>query len=261
MNCPVCGAPVLRGDVTCKKCGATLVEAAEQFRPEEEVRSRAMLFLKAWLGASNGVHLRWLGYDEKAAEVAAKYGLREMMRSAIGEIFNPIVLVRMIPCLGYQVFACMGILFGMYRTDAKGYPVRWITKGRKSNQQAGPRNYSQSTYSQQGYTNDSHIQQSGSQNANGLQGYSQSAYGQQGGDQNMNGVQRYNQNTYSQQSGSQNMNGQQGYSQNAYGQQGYSQNANGQQGYSQNVYGQQGYDQSVYGQQQKRAQVSPYVKK
>ena len=104
------------------------MEAAAQFKPEEEIRSRGMLFLKAWLGATNGLHLKWLGYDEKAAEIASKYGLREVVKSTIGGIFNPMVFLRIIPAMGYQIFACMGILLGMYRTDANGYPVRWITK-------------------------------------------------------------------------------------------------------------------------------------
>lgn len=74
MQCPKCGAIVLKGDVTCKKCGASLMEASENFHAEDVCRSRAMLFLRAWVGAPNGAHLKWLGYDEEAAEVAAKDG-------------------------------------------------------------------------------------------------------------------------------------------------------------------------------------------
>ena len=53
MQCPKCGAIVLKGDVTCKKCGASLMEASENFHAEDVCRSRAMLFLRAWVGAPN----------------------------------------------------------------------------------------------------------------------------------------------------------------------------------------------------------------
>ena len=87
MQCPKCGAIVLKGDVTCKKCGASLMEASENFHAEDVCRSRAMLFLRAWVGAPNGAHLKWLGYDEEAAEVAAKYGILEQVKSSVTGIF------------------------------------------------------------------------------------------------------------------------------------------------------------------------------
>lgn len=40
MQCPKCGAIVLKGDVTCKKCGASLMEASENFQAEDVCRSQ-----------------------------------------------------------------------------------------------------------------------------------------------------------------------------------------------------------------------------
>lgn len=129
MYCPKCGATVLKGEVTCKKCGASLMEAAEQFHPEEECRSRAMLLFRAWVGAANGSHLRWLGFEDEAAEVASKYGLKKQVGTVFESIFlNPMAMLKVIGIMFYQGFVCIGIIFGMYRTDAKGHPVRWIKK-------------------------------------------------------------------------------------------------------------------------------------
>ncbi len=132
MQCPKCGAIVLKGDVTCKKCGAPLLEASENFHAEDVCRSRAMLFFRAFVGAPNGAHLKWLGYDEEAAEVAAKYGILEQVKSSVTGIFSDggmihfVIFLLALSC--YQCYTCIGILFGMYRTDAQGHPVRWITK-------------------------------------------------------------------------------------------------------------------------------------
>lgn len=132
MKCPKCGAIVLKGDVTCKKCGASLMEASEHFHAEDVCRSRAMLFFRAFVGAPNGAHLKWLGYDDEAAEVASKYGILEQVKSCFdgafsdGGIIRFFVFIMMLSC--YQCYTCIGILFGMYRTDAHGHPVRWITK-------------------------------------------------------------------------------------------------------------------------------------
>lgn len=129
MYCPKCGATVLKGEVSCKKCGASLMEAAEQFHPEEEYRSRAMLLFRAWVGATNGAHLKWLGFEEEAAEVASKYGLKKQVGTVFESIFlNPIALLKVIEIIFYQCVVCIGIIFGKYRTDSKGHPVRWITK-------------------------------------------------------------------------------------------------------------------------------------
>lgn len=131
MQCPKCGATVIKGDVICKKCGASLVEAAEQYKPEDVCRSRAMLLFKAWIGATSGMHLKWLGFDEQAKEIASKYGIREQFSSILTAIINPWAWLRFVGVICYQCFACIGIIFGMYRTDAQGHPVRWITRKHK----------------------------------------------------------------------------------------------------------------------------------
>ena len=129
MKCPNCGAIVLKGDFACKKCGTSLMEASEQFNSKDETRSRAMLLFKAWIGAANGLHLKWLGFDDKAAEVASKYGLKQQIITtieSITDIFNPYVLLKLCWIMLYQGFVCIGIIFGMYREDAQGHPVRWL---------------------------------------------------------------------------------------------------------------------------------------
>ena len=108
MQCPKCGAIVLKGDVTCKKCGASLMEASENFHAEDVCRSRAMLFLRAWVGAPNGAK----------SSVTGIFCDGGMIQFAI--------FLLALSC--YQCYTCIGILFGMYRTDAQGHPVRWITK-------------------------------------------------------------------------------------------------------------------------------------
>ena len=110
------------------------MRCAEKFHAEDVCRSRAMLFVRAWIGAPNGAHLKWLGYDEEAAEIAAKYGILEQVKSSVDGIFNFngggmiqfLIFLLSLSC--YQCYTCIGILFGMYRTDAQGHPVRWITK-------------------------------------------------------------------------------------------------------------------------------------
>ena len=111
------------------------MEASENFRVEDVCRSRAMLFFRAWVGAPNGAHLKWLGYDEKAAEVAARYGILEQLKSTVSSIFNPVgwihLVIFILALMWYQCYTCIGILFGMYRTDAQGHPVRWFTKKKR----------------------------------------------------------------------------------------------------------------------------------
>ncbi len=128
MNCPKCGAIVLKGDVVCKKCGAPLMEAADAVEIEDVCRSRAMLLFKAWVGATSGMHLKWLGYDDEAAEVASRHGIMEQFGALIKGFWNPMEWMKLFGVIFYQCFICIGIIFGMYRTDANGHPVRWITK-------------------------------------------------------------------------------------------------------------------------------------
>lgn len=133
MYCPQCGSMVARGDVTCKKCGASLVEAREQYTAENTYRPRLVLFLKCWVHGISGGHLRWLGYNEKADLIAAKYGWKSILHAVFGFMdmgagggFNPFAIFRLFGSVCYLSVECISVLFGKYRTDANGYPVRWF---------------------------------------------------------------------------------------------------------------------------------------
>ena len=117
MKCSKCGATVLKGDQTCKKCGALLVEAAEVYAADKQYRSRFTLLFRAWVGATSGLHLKWLGYPEEAKQVRAQYGL------TLGNMFN---VWGMIGSCGYQVVEVTAVMFGKYRCDAEGHPVRYF---------------------------------------------------------------------------------------------------------------------------------------
>lgn len=130
MVCPKCGVTVLKSDVVCKKCGAVLAEAADQYKAEDICRSRAKLLFQAWVGATSGLHLKWLGYDERAKEVASEYGFREQLGTIFEGMLNPFAWLRFLKVICYQCVICIGIIFGMYRTDASGHPVRWNTKSK-----------------------------------------------------------------------------------------------------------------------------------
>ena len=117
MKCPNCGATVLKGDTTCKKCGYVLNEAKDSYQASEQYRSRFMLLFRTWLGGWVGGHLRWLGYTEEAKVVREKYG------------FGISILVRpwkILASCAYQVVECIAVMFGKYRTDADGHPVRYF---------------------------------------------------------------------------------------------------------------------------------------
>jgi len=122
MNCKNCGAPVLKNDQVCKKCGATLIEAAEAYAAGDITRSRFTLLFKAWLGSWRGAHLKWLGYEEKAAAVKEKYGW------GVVSMLTPAGWLRMFISICYHVVEQVSIIFGKYRTDADGHPVRYFKK-------------------------------------------------------------------------------------------------------------------------------------
>ena len=131
MNCPKCGATIIKGDTFCKKCGNCIVEAAEYYEPDQQYRSRFVLFFKAWIGAAWGVHLRWLGYTGKADQLRKNFGwfgMKEIISAGIvgslGLLLRGIFmyLIAMI----YHCFICIAVIFGMYRKDADGHPIRYF---------------------------------------------------------------------------------------------------------------------------------------
>lgn len=117
MKCPNCGATVLKGDQTCKKCGTVLNEAAEVYAADKPYRSRFMLLFRTWIGATFGSHLKWLGYTDVAKEIKEEYGI------GISMFLNPWKFVS--SCI-YQCAECTAVMFGKYREDADGNPVRYF---------------------------------------------------------------------------------------------------------------------------------------
>ncbi len=122
MKCTKCGATVLKGDQTCKKCGATLIEAAEIYSADKQYRSRFTLLFRAWMGATWGAHLKWLGYPEEAQQIRSQYRISLDIVFAPWKIIGPMV---------YQCAECTGVLFGKYREDADGHPVRYFSPYKK----------------------------------------------------------------------------------------------------------------------------------
>lgn len=134
MKCPHCGATVMKNDVVCKKCNTALKKVKASLEPSKQVRSRFVLFFKCWIGGWKGKHLEWLGYDEKADYVNTKYGnlISELVLGLINPLnwVNPMFWIMMIRGLGFQCVECTCVLFGKYRTDAEGHPIRYF-KGPK----------------------------------------------------------------------------------------------------------------------------------
>lgn len=117
MKCPKCNATVLPNDQKCKKCGYVLVEAKSVYNAADQYRSRFTLLFRTWVGATWGWHLRWLGYDERAEEV------RNMCGIGMSMFLQP---WKLLIALGWQFEECFAVLFGKYRKDGKGHPVRYL---------------------------------------------------------------------------------------------------------------------------------------
>lgn len=117
MKCPNCGATVLKGDRSCRKCGTILGTTKMKYAPEDQVRPRLALVFRAWVGAEFGLHLKWLGYDGEAQRVRMQYGV---------SFAKMIMIYPMIMTIFYQVIECTAVMFGKYRTDAYGHPVRYL---------------------------------------------------------------------------------------------------------------------------------------
>jgi len=83
-----------------------------------KVRSRLGLLLVAWFGAWVGLHLNWMGYHE-----AAKNFRRSM--GGIFCIINPV-------CWIMHIVEVVKVLFGGYRIDAYGRPIRYFAFLRKA---------------------------------------------------------------------------------------------------------------------------------
>lgn len=128
---------------------------------EKGWRSRWTVLFKAWASGNRGSHLEWLGFYEEAAEVRAKYALspKDVMKLSaemtsgmmtglvnselasggiydssrnvvyVGHINNTVgynTAFKTLRGMLYITIEQIGIIFGKYKTDAFGLPVRWF---------------------------------------------------------------------------------------------------------------------------------------
>lgn len=122
MQCPKCNATVLKGDRSCRKCGTMLGTTKMKYDPATQRRPRLALVFRAWVGACNGLHLKWLGYDAEAEQVKMQHGLT---------ISSMIRIWPLVSSLIYQIVEVLMVIFGKYRTDAQGHPIRYLKFGRR----------------------------------------------------------------------------------------------------------------------------------
>lgn len=121
MQCPKCNATVLKGDRNCRKCGTVLGTTKMKYDPATQRRPRLALVFRAWFGACFGMHLKWLGYDAEAERIKMQFGI------SISSLF------RIYPIIGSIIYQCAEvtmIIFGKYRTDAQGHPIRYLKYGK-----------------------------------------------------------------------------------------------------------------------------------
>lgn len=112
MFCPECGAKVVDSDIVCKKCGHTLKSVYNDLSKPITKKSRFTLVLLCWLsGGFTGSHLKYLGYEQEA-KAYSPYG-----------ILNPMFYLWYIT---KHLLECVCVIFGKYRTDAYGNPVRYF---------------------------------------------------------------------------------------------------------------------------------------
>ncbi len=138
-KCPYCGADVLDRDIYCPKCNESVVDV-KQVLASTDYRSRWMLLFQFMLGHDTGRHLRWLGFDAKADEVAAnnKQYVSGFFRCMLEMFKNPVAGIAIFfGVFVYGIKECIemcAIIFGRYSEDAQGRPVRYFNphKGKKA---------------------------------------------------------------------------------------------------------------------------------
>ncbi len=75
-------------------------------------RSRLALLFVAWIGAWAGLHLNFIGFRDVAADFRRRMG-------GLFCIINPV-------CWLMHIIEVFKVLFGGYRTDAYGRPIRYL---------------------------------------------------------------------------------------------------------------------------------------
>lgn len=146
--CTKCDALISAADTACPQCGNPVAAADAQSKNEQSnqkdnrplYRSRFKLLLLAWIGADKGRHLKWLGFEQEAKQVKAKYkvgffshsvkamgDMASAMASESGSgLFSAIGSIFPFKSMMYSVKEQIAILFGKYKFDANGVPVRYF---------------------------------------------------------------------------------------------------------------------------------------
>lgn len=129
MKCPKCGRVILEEDFICKHCGEPLRTPEKFYQENPPYRSRFYLLFHAYLGCIIGSHLKFLGYEDEAQNMRINNNPVKIL-----EIFtSPIdwaIFMAKIMFIQFTVPVC--VMFGMYRNDANGYPVRYFKPNTKS---------------------------------------------------------------------------------------------------------------------------------
>lgn len=127
-KCHDCDSVVAAEDNICKNCGSPQNTIEMEVEKNPPYRSRFLLLFYAWIGGVLGAHLKFLGYHEEASEICSNN--------------NPVLLLAIFtqPIVAIGVFSRMVIIqstlpfmvmFGWYRNDANGYPVRYFKPKQK----------------------------------------------------------------------------------------------------------------------------------
>ena len=158
--CENCGALCEEGKVKCGLCGEKLRKANQKSVPNEakpegdtkeernaretvgqecaessnteradaaDYRSRSVLALQCWLFGMTGKHLRWLGYGQEHTVLNWENIKRNWLGLLSLQIGSVLAAAGGLLGIGSVWLAeLVAVLFGKYRTDAAGKPVRWL---------------------------------------------------------------------------------------------------------------------------------------
>ena len=120
MTCSNCGAIILKDDAICKKCGAPQHTVEEYYEQNVQTRSRFVLFFLTWMGFGRGGHLKWLGFYEEAEAYKQRNKFSPL------DLFTPSGWIRFMRITFSGAGETLAVLFGKYKYDAQGNPVRYF---------------------------------------------------------------------------------------------------------------------------------------
>lgn len=120
MKCSNCGAIVLKTDTVCKKCGTPQHTVEKHYADNVNYRSRFGLLFYVWIGGWRGSHLKFLGFEEDAER------MRQSHKIGFFSVMTPAGWLEIVVSMAVQVLECTKVIFGAYRTDVNGNPVRYL---------------------------------------------------------------------------------------------------------------------------------------